>query len=82
MFDIRFNRSQGEVTVDQAHRGYSLATDAEGYRSSNPLFMKYTPTNGTRKHPFNFSLFTFVEQDISAASQVMGIAALKHLLML
>lgn len=33
----------GEVTVDQAHRGYTLATDEEGFRSANPLFMKYTP---------------------------------------
>ncbi len=33
----------GELTVDQAHRGYTLATDADGYRSANPLFMKYTP---------------------------------------
>ncbi len=34
---------KGEVTVDQAHRGYTLATDAAGYASANPLFMKYTP---------------------------------------
>jgi len=33
----------GEITVDQAHRGYNLATDANGFTSSNPLFMKYTP---------------------------------------
>ena len=33
----------GEVTVDQAHRGYTLATDAAGYKSANPLFMKYEP---------------------------------------
>jgi D-galacturonate reductase len=33
----------GEVTVDQAHRGYSAATDAAGYASPNPLFMRYTP---------------------------------------
>jgi len=33
----------GEVRVDQAHRGYSLATDATGHQSPNPLFMKYTP---------------------------------------
>jgi D-galacturonate reductase len=33
----------GEVQVDQAHRGYSLATDAGGYASANPLFMKYVP---------------------------------------
>ena len=35
--------AKGEVTVDQAHRGYTVATDAEGYRSANPLFMKYEP---------------------------------------
>jgi len=34
---------QGEVNVDQAHRGYTLATDTAGYASVNPLFMKYTP---------------------------------------
>ncbi|HIG52716.1 MAG TPA: Gfo/Idh/MocA family oxidoreductase [Candidatus Handelsmanbacteria bacterium] len=33
----------GEVTVDQAHRGYTVATDESGYASANPLFMKYTP---------------------------------------
>jgi D-galacturonate reductase len=33
----------GEVRVDQAHRGYSIATDDAGYVSPNPLFMKYTP---------------------------------------
>jgi len=36
----------GEINVDQAHRGYSMADDGLGYRSVNPLFMKYTPTNG------------------------------------
>eukprot|EP01062_Namystynia_karyoxenos_P055842 TRINITY_DN46852_c0_g1_i1.p1 TRINITY_DN46852_c0_g1~~TRINITY_DN46852_c0_g1_i1.p1 ORF type:complete len:460 (+),score=145.86 TRINITY_DN46852_c0_g1_i1:75-1382(+) len=35
--------SQGEATVDQAHRGYTTATDAAGFASNNPLFMKYTP---------------------------------------
>ena len=33
----------GEVTIDQAHRGYSIATDEDGVSSPNPLFMKYTP---------------------------------------
>jgi D-galacturonate reductase len=33
----------GEVNIDQAHRGYTLASDAAGYTSLNPLFMKYTP---------------------------------------
>lgn len=34
---------KGELQIDQAHRGYSLATDAVGFTSPNPLFMKYTP---------------------------------------
>jgi len=36
----------GEINIDQAHRGYSLATDKSGFKSANPLFMKYTPRNG------------------------------------
>ena len=33
----------GEVRVDQAHRGYTVATDSAPFASCNPLFMKYTP---------------------------------------
>ena len=33
----------GEITVDQAHRGYTVATNDQGFRSVNPLFMKYEP---------------------------------------
>ncbi len=36
----------GEISVDQAHRGYTIATDQNGFKSANPLFMKYTPRNG------------------------------------
>ncbi len=36
----------GEVIVDQAHRGFSVATDGGGYASANPLFMKYTADEG------------------------------------
>lgn len=43
---LLFFLQKGEINVDQAHRGYNLATDETGYRSANPLFMKYTPTNG------------------------------------
>jgi len=38
--------AKGEINVDQAHRGVSMSTDESGYASVNPLFMKYTPTNG------------------------------------
>lgn len=37
---------KGEINIDQAHRGYNMAADGIGYRSVNPLFMKYTPTDG------------------------------------
>jgi D-galacturonate reductase len=33
----------GEITVDQAHRGYTVATDEEGFKSVNPLFFRYVP---------------------------------------
>lgn len=33
----------GEIQVDQAHRGYQMATDSDGFSSPNPLFMKYRP---------------------------------------
>lgn len=38
--------SSGEINVDQAHRGCTVSTDDTGFASVNPLFMKYTPTNG------------------------------------
>jgi D-galacturonate reductase len=38
--------STGEINVDQAHRGCTVSTDQAGFASVNPLFMKYTPTNG------------------------------------
>jgi len=34
---------KGEISVDQAHRGYTVATDQDGFASVNPLYMKYTP---------------------------------------
>jgi len=37
---------KGEVNVDQAHRGYTVSKDGDGFKSVNPLFMKYTPSNG------------------------------------
>jgi D-galacturonate reductase len=38
--------TRGEINVDQAHRGCTVATDDGPFASVNPLFMKYTPTNG------------------------------------
>lgn len=36
---------EGELQVNQANRGYQQAID-QGLQSLNPLFMKYTPSNG------------------------------------
>ena len=33
----------GEINIDQGHRGYTMNSDAGGYQSCNPLFMRYTP---------------------------------------
>lgn len=38
--------ASGEINIDQAHRGCTISTDETGFASINPLFMKYTPTNG------------------------------------
>ncbi|MEO0445012.1 MAG: Gfo/Idh/MocA family oxidoreductase [Verrucomicrobiota bacterium] len=63
---------KGEVQVDQAHRGYSLSTDAEGYRSPNPLFMKYRPSEeGTfvGRHGYGYQS---IEAFLLAARSVNG----------
>ncbi|KXZ54719.1 hypothetical protein GPECTOR_4g787 [Gonium pectorale] len=38
----------GELRVDQAHRGFTGATDEGGYASYNPLYMRYTPDSRRR----------------------------------
>ncbi|SPQ93277.1 unnamed protein product (mitochondrion) [Plasmodiophora brassicae] len=40
--------ASGEVSVDQAHRGYTAATDADGFASVNPLYMRYVPDHQGR----------------------------------
>lgn len=36
--------SEGHINVDQAHRGYTVATNEPGkFKSQNPLFFRYTP---------------------------------------
>jgi len=38
--------TNGEINVDQGHRGCTVGEDGKPFASVNPLFMKYTPTNG------------------------------------
>ncbi len=66
---------KGEVQIDQAHRGYSLATDAGGYCSPNPLFMKYTPdAQGYFSGQSGYG-YRSIEAFIDAAEQVRSGAA-------
>ena len=60
---------EGEVRIDQAHRGYSTATDATGYASCNPLFMKYTPTDGMFSGQNGYGYISF-EKFVDACQQV------------
>ena len=42
--------TRGEINVDQAHRGYTMATDEGGFASVNPLFWK--PAKDAATHAF------------------------------
>jgi len=61
--------TNGEINVDQAHRGCTVATDAGGFGSVNPLFMKYTPTNGKFSGQASYGVKSF-ENFIDACRQV------------
>jgi D-galacturonate reductase len=67
---------KGEVQIDQAHRGYSLATDVGGFSSPNPLFMKYTPdAQGYFSGQSGYG-YRSIEAFIDAVAQVRaGVAA-------
>ena len=66
---------KGEVQIDQAHRGYSLATDAAGFSSPNPLFMKYTPdAQGYFSGQSGYG-YRSIEAFVDAVEQVRGGAA-------
>lgn len=63
---------RGEVNVDQAHRGYTFAADnlqPAGLRSVNPLFMKYTPTEGKFAGQLGYGYRSF-ETFVQAAQAV------------
>ena len=57
----------GEINIDQAHRGYTLSSDNNGFKSSNPLFMKYTPRDGefAGQESYGYkSISTFIESSL------------------
>jgi D-galacturonate reductase len=64
--------SSGEITMDQAHRGCTVATDKNannGLMSINPLFMKYTPSNGQFAGQNSYGVQSF-EHFITACRQI------------
>jgi D-galacturonate reductase len=66
--------TRGEVTVDQAHRGYSLATDIAGHASLNPLFMKYAPSDGRFAGQAGYG-YRSIEAFIEAAAAISSSGA-------
>jgi len=63
--------ARGEVTVDQAHRGYTVATDAAGFASGNPLFMKYTPDGGRFVGQTGYG-YRSIETFVAAVAAIRG----------
>jgi len=62
--------SKGEIQIDQAHRGYTISTDEQGYRSANPLFMKYEPDSQGRFAGQGGYGYQSIEAFVSAALSV------------
>lgn len=60
----------GEIQIDQAHRGYAMATDAAGFSSPNPLFMKYLPDAEGRFAGRSAYGYQSIEAFLDAASSV------------
>jgi len=60
---------QGEVQIDQAHRGYTICTDTSGFASVNPLYMSYTPSedgNFAGHHGYGFlSIEAYVQASVA-----------------
>jgi len=64
----------GEVNIDQAHRGYTMASDSYGgggFKSVNPLFMKYTPSGGKFAGQRGYGYLSF-EAFVDAVAEIEG----------
>jgi len=60
---------QGEITTDQAHRGYTVAQDGVPFASHNPLFWKPTPSDGKFVGQKTYGYISF-EAFIDAVAEV------------
>jgi len=64
---------EGEINIDQAHRGYTQSSDLGGFKSSNPLFMKYTPKEGkfAGQQSYGYkSISTFIEASSELSTNI------------
>jgi len=62
--------TEGEINIDQAHRGYTMSTDSKGLISVNPLYMKYTPSlTGHFSGQLGYG-YRCIEEIILAATQL------------
>jgi len=61
---------KGEITIDQAHRGYTLAVDDAQFKSPNPFFMKYTPGASGRFAGQSAYGFRSIEAFVQAGTEV------------
>jgi len=60
---------KGEITTDQAHRGYCVAQDGTAFASPNPLFWKPTPSEGKFVGQKTYGYLSF-EAFVDAAAAV------------
>jgi len=61
---------KAEVTVDQAHRGYTVAEDGVGFGSHNPLFIRNKPDSKGRFVGQNCYGYISFQRFIEAATQI------------
>jgi len=61
---------KGEVSVDQAHRGYDIVVDGQGKTYYNPFYMKYSPSESGHFDGQRGYGYVSIEKFIDAARSV------------
>ena len=78
-----YQAHSGDLSVDQARRGYSGSTEEGGYASLNPLYMRYTPDTEGKFAGRDGYGYKSLESFVSACRRVndgsADVSALSHL---
>lgn len=61
---------KGDITVDQAHRGYEVTVDDSGKAYYNPFYMKYSPSESGHFDGQRGYGYISIEKFVDAARQV------------